>query len=123
VANKQIDGDIRPFLTQFAITRTAEAALPGRYDATLQLWVIDSPIGPTPLVSSSAGLPELATKTDVKQEGDDPGPLALLELHTKTSAVPEQDDFRTLAGVWHAHLETTTKVNAERPDFDPDCYE
>lgn len=114
---------IVPFLTQFAVPRTGDANIPGRYDPSIQVWVIDTATGPTPIVSSANPPAELATKTDVVRERDDPGSFNLLELSTKTSVVPEQDDFRLSAVALEVFLETTTKSVGERTDFDTDCYQ
>lgn len=41
---------------------------------------------------AACSLPELVTKTEQIRERDDPSPRLLLELSTKTAAVPERDD-------------------------------
>lgn len=112
-----------PFLTQFAVPRVGDARIPGRYDQKMQVWVIDTPTGPNPIISSANSLSELTTKTDVIRERDDPGSCNLLELGTKTSVVPERDDFRIPTLAFEVSLETTTKASGERTDFDTDCYQ
>jgi hypothetical protein len=113
---------VLPFLTTFAIPRSGDEILPGRYAAEEQVWVVDGPTGSTPIVTSTTKLSELATKTDVRQEQDDPGVSTLIELITKTANLPEQDDYPGLQMGWQLQLMTVTKVTGERPDFDPDCY-
>jgi hypothetical protein len=85
----------RPFLATLAVRRTGTTSeLPGRYCAQQDLWVVDGPNGPIPIVMSHQEdpLPELVTKTDEIRERDDPSPSLLLELSTKTETKRERDD-------------------------------
>jgi len=110
------NGSTVPFLTRFATPRIGDEQIPGRYDPAMNVWVIDGTGGPTPIVESQTPLVELATKTDVVREQDDPGTSYLSELATKTAVRREQDDFR-MTSLWHLALETTTKIANERVDF------
>jgi hypothetical protein len=112
-----------PFLFEFAVARTGENDTPGRYDPAMMVWVIDGPSCPTPIIdAATTTLVELATKTDVVRERDDPG-LSLIDLATRTAVQSEHDDFQNASLAYALHLETTTKVNSERVDFDSDSYQ
>jgi hypothetical protein len=105
----------RPYLTTLAVNRTSTISeLPGRYLAQKDVWVIDGPRGPIPIVAASyedysiapvtkierdelrsAGILELATKTMQQLERDDVTPrnaMLLPELVTKTEEIRERDD-------------------------------
>jgi len=118
--SEQINRSVVPFLAQFAVPRERSDDIPGCYHAAMQVWVVGDPDKPVPIIDSGTALMELATKTDVVRERDDPSP-SLLELGTKTSVTPEQDDHPILSQSWRLVLETTTKVSEERPDFDSYC--
>jgi hypothetical protein len=117
---EHISPSVVPFLTQFAVSREGSDDIPGCYDAAMQVWVVGYPDNPVPIIDSGTALLELATKTDVVREQDDPGP-SLLELATKTAVKSEQDDYPIISQSWRLVLETTTKVGEERPDFDSYC--
>jgi hypothetical protein len=110
------EADTLPFLTTLSTPRTGTDELPGKYDSTTQVWMVNTPEGAMPIISASTTLAELATKTKVMQEQDDPGAYALLEGATKTFAEPERDDvgdadFRLLL-----ELATKTETVPERDD-------
>jgi hypothetical protein len=107
---------ITPFLTRFAVPRKDEFEIPGRYEPSMHVWVIDGPAGAIPIVNSQTSLVELGTKTEVVSERDDPGHSFLPELATKTAVRRETDDFRAAGGAWELALETTTKIDTERID-------
>jgi hypothetical protein len=103
-----------PLLAGLAVKRTKSSSeLPGKYSEERDVWVIEGPIGPIPIVANcqeypigpvtkvkgerdemrdARFLPELLTKTDEERERDDPSPQVLLELVTKTAAEAERDD-------------------------------
>jgi hypothetical protein len=114
--NERTNESVVPFLARFAVPRTGDPEIPGHYDPAMNLWVIDGSAGPMPIVDSQMPLVELATKTEVVPEQDDPGSSYLSELATKTAARGEQDDLRVTRS-WHLALETTTKIAKERVDF------
>jgi hypothetical protein len=109
---------IEPLLTRFATLRTGKAELPGCYDETRQVWVVQIANKTQPIIESEGHLKkitELVTKTDVQAEKDDPGYGGLLELTTKTAHQTEKDDVRASDTLFH--LITATKVGGERPDI------
>jgi hypothetical protein len=109
-----------PLLVKLSVARTGEDRLPGRYDDSQQVWVVDHGHGANPIVNASDELVELRTKTLSAPERDDTD--ALLELSTKNEARPERDrqdrDDRpgsfSLLGM--LELVTKTKAQAERDD-------
>jgi hypothetical protein len=107
---------VRPFLTRGAITREAEEELPGHYDPARQVWMVGTDHGQTPIVEAEPDRSELATKTDVRQERDDPGPVSL-ELSTKTFIMRERDDHHESSLRILRAVETTTKIQGERRDL------
>lgn len=111
-------GAVRPLLAAHAVTRTGSDTIPGRYDSTRQVWVLDTEQGAMPIIQCAASLAELVTKTKVQQEQDDPGdPNAVfLENSTKTFQAPERDDVVgcDLAAV--LELATKTEAQPERDD-------
>jgi hypothetical protein len=80
-----------PFLARFAISRTGDDQLPGYYSSALDMWVVDTKDGPTPVINHGA-LAELVTKTKVNAEQDDEGFCALHELKTFTDVKAEGVD-------------------------------
>ena len=126
--------NVRPFLTRFAVPRTAEPNLPGRYCAEQNLWTVDGPNGPTPMVAHASS--ELITRTRVNGEQTDRGDDCSIEMATHTSVVGEQDDkskdlilaaMGTITEVAGEQLDnsnhmpwlqmaTVTKVEGEGPD-------
>jgi hypothetical protein len=76
-----------PLLAQHAVPRQNHPDIPGRYCASLQVWVANE----VPLAMSGGSLPELQTKTSAQIESDDVSPT-LLEMVTKTKTQVERDD-------------------------------
>ncbi len=129
--------DVRPFLTRFAVPRAAALNLPGRYCAEQNLWIVDGPNGPTPMVAQAAS--ELITRTRVNGEQTDHGDNCSIEMGTHTAVGGEQDDKSkdlilaamgtiTEVGGEQLHKEnqmpwlqmaTVTKVEGEGPDAIP----
>jgi hypothetical protein len=105
---------VHPLLTTFAVERSDVSELPGRYCSQRNVWVLDGPEGPVPIVAGPAS--EVFTPlTKVKGERADPEVSALLEISTKTAAPLERDD--TSPRDLNVLLELLTKTEA-RPERD-----
>lgn len=128
---------VHPFRAHLAVKRCGTtSALPGRYCARQDVWVIDCSDEPTPIVlaySGEAGAPmtkvecerdqdrapallQLVTKTHQQLERDDQGPRSagvLPELVTKTDEVRERDDPSSSVLL---ELATKTETRRERDD-------
>jgi hypothetical protein len=115
----QEPGGVQPLLTRFGVARTGHFELPGRYCDERQVWVVDTADGPNPIIQSGthlAATAELATKTDVQRERDDPGQIWPVELSTKTAHQVERDDVDPrLAYV--CELITVTRIAPEQTDI------
>lgn len=118
--HEHVSQGVVPFLAQFAVPREGIDDIPGCYDAAMQLWVVGDSANPVPIIDSGTELLELATKTEVLREQDDPG-LSLLELGTKTRVTSKRDDNPIASESCRLFLETTTKVAQEGNDFDSYC--
>lgn len=105
-----------PLLVRFSVLRTGGDALPGRYDAKQQVWVVNSCDGVKPIVKIAGDLAELATKTYARPERDDVESMALLETTTKTEARPKRDDVTEPTLMALLQLITKTKAQQERDD-------
>jgi len=124
-------GRVQPLLAQFAVPRSQAPAIQGRFCEAMDLWVVDTPEGPQPLVLLD-GAGETTTGTFVQAEADDTdvgtgltlgtstftkvggegddtdvSASAVLEITTKTDAQVERDDV-------------ATRISAMDPRFDPD---
>jgi hypothetical protein len=107
---------IIPLLVASSIPRTGDESLPGHYDPSRAVWVLDAADGPIPIIRAQKELAETKTITEVKRERTDEKD-SILELSTKTSKVPERDDYRSTLIRTMTLLETTTKVAGERTDI------
>lgn len=105
-----------PLLVRFSVLRTADDALPGRYDTEQQVWVVNGCDGVKPIVKVAGDLAELVTKTYARPERDDVESKAFLETTTKTEARPERDDATEPTLMALLQLATKTKVRQERDD-------
>lgn len=106
---------VRPFLLELSVLREGEDSLPGRYDESRHVWVVDTEDGPRALVDADTKLAQTKTLTEVKGERPDSDICALPELSTKTATQRESDDQRIWYGAL-ADIATTTKVAPERSD-------
>lgn len=103
-----------PFLAVRAVPRTGDPQLSGRYCPALDVWVVETVSGESPLVRMSLlhGETTTVTTTAVAAEADDtdlsPGLMASTSTFTKISAEGDDTDF-SHAGL----LEVTTKTNAQ----------
>lgn len=119
-----------PLLFRHATPRTSAADLPGYYDPSAQLWVIETPTGIVPVVETAAStLIETNTSTHVRQEGDDQDPsntvglAAIAFAETTLTAVQmeaDDQDASTDLRSFDALLDTSTltKVRQESADDD-----
>lgn len=122
---------VQPLLARFAVLRSQAPAIEGRFCEITDMWVVDTPRGPQPLVISDGGgdtttgtfvqaeaddtdaglglMLGTSTFTKVGGEGDDTdvSASALLEITTKTDAQVERDDV-------------ATRIAAMDPRLDPD---
>lgn len=106
-----------PLLTRFATLRQPGQDTPGRYCERQRMWVVDGPLGSTPLIATASALAEVTTKTKVEVESDDTADIAALQLVTKTAAQLESDDeSRSTASV--LALLTKTEVSPEQDKQD-----
>lgn len=103
-----------PFLARFAIPRTGDDKLPGYYSTVMDMWVVDTKDGPTPVINHGA-LAELVTKTKVNAEQDDEGFYALHELKTFTDVQAEGVDSPAYMNQL-LELSTKTFIQVERDD-------
>jgi len=102
---------VRPFLTRFAVPRTAEPELPGHYCAERSLWVIETPEGLVPLATQASS--QLITVTKVEGEQIDCA-MDFSLMGTHTSVKMEQDDKSN--GMSLLAMATITEVSSEQPD-------
>lgn len=119
-----------PLLFRHATPRTSSADLPGYYDPSTQLWVIETTTGIVPVVEAAAStLIETNTSTRVRQEGDDQdcsntlGLAAIAFAETTLTAVQmevDDQDASTDLRCFDALLDTSTltKVRQESADDD-----
>lgn len=119
-----------PLLFRHATPRTSSADLPGYYDPSIQLWVIETAAGIVPVVEAAAStLIETNTSTRVRQEGDDQdcsntvGLAAIAFAETTLTAVQmevDDQDASTDLRSFDALLDTSTltKVRQESADDD-----
>ena len=105
-----------PLLVSSSIPRTGKDNLPGHYDRMTGVWVLETSEGTVPIIRAQKDLAETKTLTEVKPERADESQSCLPELSTKTSTVPERDDYRSTFVRLFA-LETTTKIASERTDL------
>ncbi|WP_246881748.1 MULTISPECIES: hypothetical protein [unclassified Pseudomonas] len=91
VMQRESSSETVPFLARFATPRTGDDKLPGYYSTAVDMWVVDTQDGPTPIINHGA-LAELVTKTKVNAEQDDEGFHALHELKTFTDVKAEGVD-------------------------------
>lgn len=104
-----------PYLSALATPRTGEDFIPGYYSEELDMWVIDSPTGQTPIIEHGA-ISQLVTKTKVNAEQDDEASYTM-ELMTKTFIKTESDDECVLQSSNHfLQLVTKTDTKMERDD-------
>lgn len=106
---------VRPLLASLAIVRTDSAELPGRYCSEQDVWVIDGPIGPTPIIVA-ATTEAFIPVTKVQGERDNFATSALLEISTKTSQQLERDDTHTANSAGLLDLHTKTRISGEQDD-------
>ena len=119
-----------PLLFRHATPRTSSTDLPGYYDPSTQLWVIETSAGIVPVVEAAAStLIETNTSTRVRQEGDDQdcsntiGLAAIAFAETTLTAVQmeaDDQDASTDLRSFDALLDTSTltKVRQESADDD-----
>lgn len=103
-----------PFLAKSAQSRTGANDIPGYYSDQLDMWVVETDNGPTPIIAQGA-LAQLLTKTKVNVEEDDDSPFAL-QLMTKTAQQIEGDDDRPYAASHMLQLLTKTHTTQEADD-------
>ncbi len=109
----------RPFLATLAVRRTGTTnGLPGRYCAQKDVWIIDGPNGPTPIVASDQE-DSVAPVTKTKGERDEFCASGMLELSTKTHTQLERDDVSPRSALLLPELVTKTDEIRERDDPSP----
>jgi hypothetical protein len=123
-------GHAAPLLFRHATPRTPSADLPGYYDPSTQLWVIETSAGTMPVVEAAAStLIDTNTSTRVRQEGDDQdysntvGLAVIAFAETTLTAVQmetDDQDASTDLRSFDALLDTSTltKVRQESADDD-----
>jgi|694.fasta_scaffold19195_8 hypothetical protein len=121
---------LAPLLFRHAIPRTSSAELPGYYDNTKQLWVVETKGGIVAVVEAAATtIIQTNTSTRVHKEGDDKDCSNTVELATIAFAettltavqmeVDDQDastEFRSFEALLDTH--TLTEVRQEGDDTD-----
>lgn len=110
---------VAPFLIKFAQPRLGSDQLPGRYCEDHDVWVVDTPTGPVPLVQSGEGCLATETVTRVLAEQTD---QSVTHAHagtvagwTTTAVEMEQTDVRGDLTPLHL-VATLTEVHAEQTD-------
>lgn len=103
-----------PFLAKAAQSRTGVNDMPGHYSDELDMWVVETENGPTPIIAEGA-LAQLLTKTRADGEEDDDSPFAL-QFMTKTAQQIEGDDDRPYATNQMLQLLTKTNTVQETDD-------
>lgn len=119
-----------PLLFRYGVSRTSGVELPGHYDASSQLWVIETRDGFVSVVevADRADL-DTSTGTRVRQEGDDEdfsNNVGLAAAHVGTSTLTlvrqetDDEDISGDASLCMALLNTSTltKVRQESADDD-----
>ncbi|WP_158918712.1 hypothetical protein [Caulobacter sp. S45] len=103
---------VSPFLAAYAVPRTGDAHIPGRYDPTLNVWVVDTSKGVQPLIETELTVGGTSTSTAVRMEQDDTdtSPLQLASTTTHTKVNVEGDD---LDASTNALAEISTKTHAQ----------
>jgi hypothetical protein len=108
---ESIPAPVQPLLARYATPRSGDPVLPGHFDSRRDVWVVDGPEGPQPIVQLRSDLGETTTATAVRAEQDDtdadPGLLASTTTFTKVLAEGDDTDVSC------ATLEVTTKTQAQ----------
>jgi hypothetical protein len=110
---------ISPTLAAFAVPRTGDAEMVGRYCHERDVWIVDGKEGPRPIVELRTDIAETATFTKVLAEQDDTDVSPTLEAATHTStAVRAEADDQDRDSLANTLLMVTTKTeaNVERDD-------
>jgi hypothetical protein len=102
----------KPFILDFCVARELEAALELQYDEDLNLNIIKKGNEKVPLVEADINILEVATKTDIKREEDEPNE-EVLEFHN----VPIIESEQYKRGL-SPFLEMLTKTKIQREDDD-----
>lgn len=106
-----------PFLLRFSTRRSADVAMPGRYSAELDVWVIDAKDGEVPIIEVAGGslvATQSKTMTHVEVDDDDPTRFGSMETGTYTKVRQEADDED--ASLCLPEITTKTDVQQERDD-------
>ncbi len=106
-----------PFLMRFATPRTAQPPMPGRYSASLGVWVVNCVEGERPIVEVDGGslvATQSKTMTQVEVDDDDPTRFGSMETGTYTNVRQEADDEDAMFAL--SELQTKTEVQQERDD-------
>ena len=110
---------ISPTLATFAVPRTGDAEMVGRYCHERDVWIVDDEEGPRPIVELRTDIAETATFTKVLAEQDDTDVSPTLEAatHTSTAVRAEADDQdRDRLANTLLMVTTKTEANVERDD-------
>jgi hypothetical protein len=108
-----------PFLLRFAMPRSADAEIPGRYSPELGVWMVDGDgdEGERPIIEVDGGslvVTQSKTMTQVEVDDDDPTRFGSMETGTFTRVRQEADDED--ASLRLPELTTKTDVQQERDD-------
>lgn len=123
------DTPLSPYLAGQAKPRSGSPEIPGAFSTAHDVWMVDGPDGPMPIVATRTDLADTSTVTKVRVEQDDtdiaadgvmvnpgqqiqaaPDPGALLEMTTKTSAQIESDDVVVTIGLCEPREETLRRT-------------
>ena len=110
---------ISPTLAAFAVPRTGDAEMIGRYCNERDVWIVDDADGTRPIVELRTDIAETATFTKVLAEQDDTDVRPTLEAatHTSTAVRAEADDQdRDRLANTLLMVTTKTEANVERDD-------
>lgn len=110
---------ISPTLAAFAVPRTGDAEMVGRYCHERDVWIIDDHEGSRPIVELRTDIAETATSTKVLAEQDDTDVSPTMEAatHTSTAVRAEADDQdRDRLANTLLMVTTKTEANVERDD-------
>lgn len=104
-----------PILLRYGTPRRVESAMPGRYCAEREVWMVPTPAGERRAIDMPASQISMMTKTAAYHEQDDNSSISATNmLQTKTEAELERED--QALGVLSASLQTKTDAGREADD-------
>ncbi len=108
---------LQPLLAGYAVARTGDTQIPGRYDPDLSLWMVDTASGLRPIIETGVAAGDTSTITRVRAEQDDTdvSGWSMANTSTFTKVNAEGDDTDVSAGSL-AEVSTKTQAQVEGDD-------